>query len=874
MTSQLFRAHGKFCASHPWEVIVALLTLTACMLTVDHSKSPTPSSRLHNCQGWREKCDGLEAEYIAVDTILMTAIRCSAILYSYYQFLNLNKFGSKYILVIAGLFTVFSSFIFTSAIVNFLGSEVSDLKDALFFFLLLIDLSKAGILAQLALSGGTQAEVIENISRGMEILGPALSLDSVVETLVISVGTLSGVYRLENLSSFAIMSVIVNYVVFMTFYPACLSLIMDLSKSGVDMAQEKFKDSKLISAIFDVDQKPNPVAQRLKIIMSTGLMIVHVCSRFVFSTGDGQSNESYEVDSLNFLPTNATDAAGLSEHIMKWLKVGSDQIIILILLAALLVKFIFFEERIELSNQASKLVLQSSSTEQPQVHQFTQTETAQAKTHTFSVDSENSESEESDVEDETVAPRSMTECMEIISTEGGSQLTDSEIINLVKAGSTACPLYKIETICDNPTRGVKIRRKVIAECANLPQEKLNNLPYKHFDYTKVMNVCCENVMGYVQIPVGYAGPLTIDGAKYYVPMATTEGALVASTNRGCKVISIRGVSSFVEDIGMTRAPCVKFPSVYRASVAKRWIDAPENFQRIKTAFDSTSRFARLQEILINMDGPQLYMRFRALTGDAMGMNMVSKGCEKALKYIKTIFPDMKIISLSGNFCSDKKPAAINWIKGRGKRVVCESIVSANDLRRILKTDAKTLVQCNKLKNMAGSAMAGSIGGNNAHAANMVTAVFIACGQDPAQNISSSNCSTSMELYGENNDDLYLTCTMPSLEVGTVGGGTGLPGQSACLDMLGIRGAHATTPADNSKTLAKIVCATVMAGELSLMAALVNSDLVQSHMKHNRTSVASVMNQMGNSSTSLSSLSLSKSPTSQSLLSSSSTQKLN
>lgn len=135
--------------------------------------------------------------------------------------------------------------------------------------------------------------------------------------------------------------------------------------------------------------------------------------------------------------------------------------------------------------------------------------------------------------------------------------------------------------------------------------------------------------------------------------------------------------------------------------------------------------------------------------------------------------------------------------------------------------------------MAGSAMAGSVGGNNAHAANMVTAIFIACGQDPAQNVTSSNCSTGMELCGDDSEDLYLTCTMPSLEVGTVGGGTGLPGQSACLDMLGVRGAHPTCPAENSKTLAKIVCATVMAGELSLMAALVNSDLVKSHMRHNR-----------------------------------------
>lgn len=152
-------------------------------------------------------------------------------------------------------------------------------RDALFFFLLLIDLSKAGVLAQLALMGSTHNEVIENIARGMEIFGPAISLDTLVETLVISVGTLSGVYRLESLCSFAIMSVIVNYVVFMTFYPACLSLIMDLGKSGIDMgrAQEKLKDTKIIGAIYEDDQKPNPVAQRVKIIMSTGLTIVHLC---------------------------------------------------------------------------------------------------------------------------------------------------------------------------------------------------------------------------------------------------------------------------------------------------------------------------------------------------------------------------------------------------------------------------------------------------------------------------------------------------------------------------------------------------------------------------------------------------------------------
>lgn len=544
---------------------------------------------------------------------------------------------------------------------------------------------------------------------------------------------------------------------------------------------------------------------------------------------------------------------------------SADQIVILILLIALLIKFVFFEDREELAGQLRMSAIQQQQQQQQQLQKSVCDNNQKPQVPMFMISdvtaeyvdrSTQTEFEYSSDDDDlqtvdkhltngfdivpsataiSVTPRGLKECIEILNAEdgGGSSLSDEEIVMIVKAGGVHCPLYNIESVIDNPERGVKLRRKIMTDQARMPSDTLNSLSYRHFDYSKVMNVCCENVLGYVQIPVGYAGPLLLDGVKYFVPMATTEGALVASTNRGCKVLSIRGVTSFVEDIGMTRAPCVKFPNVLRASMAKKWIEHSDNYENIKTAFDSTSRFARLQEILIAMDGPTLYVRFRALTGDAMGMNMVSKGAEMALRYIHKSFPDMQIISLSGNFCSDKKPAAINWIKGRGKRVVCECIIPAEKLRTILKTDAKTLVQCNKLKNMAGSAMAGSIGGNNAHAANMVTAVYIACGQDPAQNVTSSNCSTGMECYGDNGEDLYLTCTMPSLEVGTVGGGTGLPGQSACLDMLGVRGAHKTNPAENSKTLAKVICATVMAGELSLMAALVNSDLVKSHMRHNR-----------------------------------------
>lgn len=549
----------------------------------------------------------------------------------------------------------------------------------------------------------------------------------------------------------------------------------------------------------------------------------------------------------SFLPTIKSEALMGSEFNPEWSSIDQDFIFFFILMLIVCIKI--YRGFMDLTNlqkkEIPKIILTPPEliTRRSATFSFHQEPTkkdteVQTDLTAFDVFGDSDEDNPEFIESALVPvrpPRSIEECVKIMmSDEGSKSLTDEELINLVNAGGNYLPLHKIETIIEDAERGVKIRREILAtRMGKSANELFGTLSYRTYDYSKVLNACCENVLGFVEIPVGYAGPLILDGKRFFVPMATTEGALVASTNRGCKALSYTGVRSVVEDVGMTRAPCVKFPDVISAAQAKRWMETTENFTTIKQAFDSTSRFARLQELLITIDGPQLYIRFRAFTGDAMGMNMVSKGAENALRIVQHAFPEMNIISLSGNFCSDKKPAAINWIKGRGKRVVSEAIISEEVLRNLLKTDAKTLVQCNKLKNMAGSAMAGSIGGNNAHAANMVTAIFIACGQDPAQNITSSNCSTNMELHADNNNDLYMTCTMPSLEVGTVGGGTVLPGQSACLEMLGVKGAHLTHPAENSKQLARVICATVMAGELSLMAALVNSDLVKSHMKHNR-----------------------------------------
>uniref|UniRef100_J3MUD1 hydroxymethylglutaryl-CoA reductase (NADPH) n=2 Tax=Oryza brachyantha TaxID=4533 RepID=J3MUD1_ORYBR len=285
---------------------------------------------------------------------------------------------------------------------------------------------------------------------------------------------------------------------------------------------------------------------------------------------------------------------------------------------------------------------------------------------------------------------------------------------------------------------------------------------------------------------------------------------------------------------MTRAPVARLPTARRAAELKAFLEDPGNFDTLSMVFNRSSRFARLQGVQCAMAGRNLYMRFSCCTGDAMGMNMVSKGVQNVLDYLQHDFPDMDVISISGNFCSDKKPAAVNWIEGRGKSVVCEAIIKEDIVKRILKTNVQSLVELNVIKNLAGSAIAGALGGFNAHASNIVTAIFIATGQDPAQNVESSHCITMLEAVNDGND-LHISVTMPSIEVGTVGGGTQLASQAACLDLLGVKGANRDSPGSNARLLATVVAGGVLAGELSLLSALAAGQLVKSHMKYNRSS---------------------------------------
>jgi hydroxymethylglutaryl-CoA reductase (NADPH) len=352
-------------------------------------------------------------------------------------------------------------------------------------------------------------------------------------------------------------------------------------------------------------------------------------------------------------------------------------------------------------------------------------------------------------EEEQAQPNRPMEFLEqVLREKRAPSLTDEELIDL--AVKNKIPGYALEKTLGDKTRAVKIRRGLVArtyatrETSTLLERSL--LPYKDYNYDLVHGACCENVIGYLPLPLGVAGPIMIDGQNYFLPMATTEGVLVASTSRGSKAINAGGgVTTVVTADGMTRGPCIGFDSLARAGAAKIWLDSEEGQKTMKAAFNSTSRFARLQTMKTAIAGTNLYVRFKTTTGDAMGMNMISKGVEHALTVMASDcgFDDMRVVTVSGNYCTDKKAAAINWIDGRGKGVVAEAVIPGHVVKSVLKCDVEDLVQMNISKNYIGSAMAGALGGFNAHAANIVAAIFLATGQDPAQVVESSNCITIM-----------------------------------------------------------------------------------------------------------------------------------
>ncbi len=350
--------------------------------------------------------------------------------------------------------------------------------------------------------------------------------------------------------------------------------------------------------------------------------------------------------------------------------------------------------------------------------------------------------------------------------------------------------------------------------------KLDNIGHYSIDpATTAGNI--ENFIGAAQVPLGLIGPLLVNGehaqGEFYVPMATSEGTLIASYNRGARLLrESGGVKVTVVDDAMQRAPVFVFNDAREAREFGTWVE--QNFEQIAAQAETTTSSGKLRNIEQYAAARMRYLRFNFTTGDAAGQNMVGKATFIACEWIMKTYPGIQRYMLSGAMDTDKKHSQINTLHSRGKRVVAEVVIPNALLEKVMGVSAEVLFKARQISQV-GSFMAGS-SSTGAHAANGIAAVFIATGQDAA-NVAESSSSI---IYADINDagDYYLSITLPSLIVATYGGGTGLPTQQECLNILDCNGTGKV------HKLAEIIGATVLAGEVSLMSAVLAGDWVTSH----------------------------------------------
>ncbi|MDX1439687.1 MAG: hydroxymethylglutaryl-CoA reductase [Rubricoccaceae bacterium] len=369
---------------------------------------------------------------------------------------------------------------------------------------------------------------------------------------------------------------------------------------------------------------------------------------------------------------------------------------------------------------------------------------------------------------------------------------------------------------------IKDRQRFVEEFSG---EKFEHIWKYSIDPQKLQgNV--EAFTGVAQVPIGIAGPLTIDGeyakGDFLIPMATTEGTLVASYNRGMKVLNLSGgVRCTVVADAMQRAPVFVFESAREARDFKEWLN--ENIDAIRTAGESTTSVGKLQYIDTYLSNRFAFCRFNFTTGDAAGQNMVGRATFAACSWILENNDTIRRFYLESNFATDKKASMVNIMRTRGKRVTAECTVKADVLRRHMRVEPSKLFYHYGIAQI-GSTLAG-VNNNGLHSPNGITAMFIATGQDVANVSESSAALLYCDLTPDG--DLYMSITIPSLIVATYGGGTGLATQNECLRMLGCAGRNGV------KKFAEIVAGVVLAGEISLASAISSNDWVSSHEKYGR-----------------------------------------
>jgi len=337
----------------------------------------------------------------------------------------------------------------------------------------------------------------------------------------------------------------------------------------------------------------------------------------------------------------------------------------------------------------------------------------------------------------------------------------------------------------------------------------------------------ENLVGFARIPVGVIGPLRINGSNargdFYVPMATSEGALVASYNRGAYLLSQAGGASVLcLTESVSRAPCFLFESMSDAASFLAWVlTQVESLQDVIRTKSSHCKFVDMRTSLIGKD---LYLNFEYNTGDAAGQNMVTLVTDAVCRHLLERAPIQPLHwYVESNFSGDKKATMLSFLHARGKKVIAEVVIPGKLLKKIVHAEPEDMVRYWQIS-VLGGAQSGSIGVQG-HFANALAAVFIACGQDAACVSEASVGLTRMDVT--RGGDLYVSVTLPNVIVGSVGGGTHLPTARECLEMMGCYGNG------GSRKLAEICAATALAGEISIIGALCAGEFSAAHAKYGR-----------------------------------------
>lgn len=384
------------------------------------------------------------------------------------------------------------------------------------------------------------------------------------------------------------------------------------------------------------------------------------------------------------------------------------------------------------------------------------------------------------------------------------------------------PSVPKDKVNDYTQSAAEARQRFVEETSGV---KLEHLSKFSFDPSTVQgNV--ENFTGVAQIPIGFAGPLTVNGehavGDFLIPLATTEGTLVASYNRGIKVLNLSGgVTCTVQDDRMQRAPVFIFDSAREARAFKDWVE--EHIPDIREAAEATSSVAKLLEVDTYLCSRFAYLRFNFATGDAAGQNMVGRATFAASSWILDQVDTVRRFYLESNLATDKKASHVNIMRTRGKRVTAEVVLPRDVLIEVMRVEPESLYYHSTVANVG--AMLSGANNNGCHSPNAITAMFIATGQDVANVAESSAGILYTEITKEK--DFYISLTIPSLIVASYGGGTGLPTQRECLEVLDCYGKNKV------KKLAEIIAGVALAGEISLGAAISSLEWVSSHEKYGR-----------------------------------------